>query len=69
MPFEIRPLPGVVVLEGSGVALSDTGWEDTLYRTNPPVAQPCRMRAIPYYTGPMTVWLREQPGVLDLAAR
>lgn len=58
---------GVLVLEAEAVALSDNGWDDTLYRTAPPEVLPCPIRAIPYYTwdlrdaGAMTVWVREQP--------
>jgi uncharacterized protein len=65
--FEPELLGGVVVLEGDATALSDSGWDDTLYRATPPEAQPCRIRAIPYYAwdhrapGPMTVWVHEQP--------
>jgi DUF1680 family protein len=65
--FEPELLGGVVVLEGDARALSDSGWDGTLYRATPPDARPCRLRAIPYYAwdhrapGPMTVWVHEQP--------
>jgi hypothetical protein len=71
--FDAELLGGVVALEGPGVALSDAGWDDTLYRTAAPQAEPCAIRAIPYYAwdhraaGPMTVWVREQPGALEIA--
>jgi DUF1680 family protein len=63
--FDGDALDGVVVVEGEGVALSDAGWEGTLYRTAPPAAEQCAIRAIPYYAwdnreaGTMTVWVRE----------
>lgn len=63
--FDQELFGGVLVLEGQGTSLSDSGWDDTLYRTAPPDAQPCEIRAIPYYTwdsraaGAMTVWVRE----------
>lgn len=68
--FDPNLLGGVVVLEGQGIALSAQGWDDTLYRTEQPAAQPCTIRAIPYYAwdhrtpGPMTVWVREPAAVL-----
>ena len=64
--FDRELLGGVTVLEGQGVALSDNGWDDTLYRTIPPQTQPCAVRAIPYYAwdsrkaGLMMVWVHEQ---------
>lgn len=57
-------LQGVVVVRGTAAALDDAGWEDTLYRPEPPVARPVPITAIPYYAwgnrepGPMRVWLR-----------
>ena len=39
--FDPELLGGVVVLEGRGVALTDAGWEETLYRPTPPAAQSC----------------------------
>lgn len=65
--FEPELLGGVAVVEAAGVALSDAGWDDTLYSASPPAAAPCAIRAIPYAAwdnrapGPMAVWLREQP--------
>jgi DUF1680 family protein len=58
-------LGGVVVLEGTAAALSDAGWEGSLYRTNRPSAEPVALRAIPYFAwdnrtaGAMMVWLPE----------
>ncbi len=63
--FDPELLGGVVVIEGQGAALADAGWEEALYRSNRPAAQPCPISAIPYFLwdnrapGPMTVWLRE----------
>ncbi|HEY0735915.1 MAG TPA: beta-L-arabinofuranosidase domain-containing protein [Herpetosiphonaceae bacterium] len=65
--FDDGLLGGVVVLEGEAVALSASGWDDTLYRTAPPASKPSPIRAIPYYAwsnrgaGAMAVWIREQP--------
>ncbi|HEU5101288.1 MAG TPA: hypothetical protein VFU22_19835 [Roseiflexaceae bacterium] len=65
-------LRSVVVLEGRGVALSDAGWDDTLY--DPADDPAVRHRAIPYYawdnraTGPMTIWMHEQTNAPDSAA-
>jgi uncharacterized protein len=58
-------LGGVTVLEGQGRALADTGWDATLYGTEPPASAPCAIRAVPYYAwanrepGAMEVWIRE----------
>ncbi|HEU4323628.1 MAG TPA: beta-L-arabinofuranosidase domain-containing protein [Roseiflexaceae bacterium] len=63
--FDPQLLGGVVVLEAQAAALAEAGWEDTLYRSAPPAAEPCPIRAIPYFLwdnrapGPMAVWLRE----------
>jgi DUF1680 family protein len=65
--FDPELLGGVTVVEGQGVAISDEGWEGMLYRPGRPAAEPCPIRAIPYFVwdnrepGPMTVWLPEQP--------
>lgn len=66
--FDPDLLEGVVVLEAQAAALSEAGWADALYRGDPPAAEACPVRAIPYAAwdnrapGPMAVWLREQPG-------
>ncbi len=63
--FEPDLLDGLVVVEATGVALSDSGWDDRLYRSEEPALEPIRMRAVPYFAwdnrsaGPMTVWIRE----------
>jgi DUF1680 family protein len=70
--FAPELLGGVVVVEGQGAVLTDAGWEGTLYRSSPPVAQPCPIFAIPYFLwdnrapGPMTVWLHELSAVADV---
>ena len=69
--YDPELLGGVVLLEGQGMALSDDGWNDMLYRKIPPTVKPFTIRAIPYYAwehrtpGPMTVWIREQPATLE----
>ncbi|HEX6291878.1 MAG TPA: beta-L-arabinofuranosidase domain-containing protein [Herpetosiphonaceae bacterium] len=63
--FDAEQLGGVVILEAPGAALSDAGWDATLYRATPPETEPCAIHAIPYVAwdhraaGPMTVWVRE----------
>jgi DUF1680 family protein len=62
--YEADLLGGVVALSGTAAALDDAGWEDTLYRAEPPATRPAELRAIPYYAwdnrapGAMRVWLR-----------
>ncbi|HYN88975.1 MAG TPA: hypothetical protein VER55_10610 [Ardenticatenaceae bacterium] len=54
---------GVTVLAGPALALDTADWDGALYRTEPPAAGPCTIRAIPYYAwdnrGPsaMRVWI------------
>lgn len=58
-------LGGVVVVEGTAVALDDAGWEGALYRAEAPARRPVALRAIPYFAwdnrapGAMLVWLPE----------
>jgi len=65
--FDAGLLGGTNVVSGQGIALSNKGWEDVLYRTAAPTTHKCSVRAIPYYAwdnrgpGKMTVWVREQP--------
>ena len=72
--YDPEMLGGIVLLEGQGMALSNDGWDDMLYRTIPPSAESCAIRAIPYYAwehrtpGPMTVWVREQPAAVEDAS-
>jgi DUF1680 family protein len=62
--YEPDLLGGVVTIGGTAAAADDAGWEDLLYRTSPPSARPCALRAIPYYAwdnrapGAMRVWVR-----------
>jgi DUF1680 family protein len=59
-------LGGVVVIASAARALDATGWDDALYRTEPPTAQPCEIRAIPYFgwdnreQGAMQVWIQSE---------
>jgi DUF1680 family protein len=56
---------GVVTLTASGQRLGDQGWEERLYRTEPPTAKKQKLTALPYYLwnnrerGSMEVWLSE----------
>jgi DUF1680 family protein len=56
---------GIVVLSADATRLTDDGWQDTLYRAEPPAEAPARLTALPYYLwnnrrkGSMTVWLAE----------
>jgi len=61
--IEADLLGGVVALHGTGAALDVAGWEDKLYRPEPPATRPVSITAIPYYAwgnreaGPMRVWI------------
>ena len=72
--FDPGRLAGALVLEGHGVALSDSGWDEALYRNTPPETEACAIYAIPYYAwdnreaGSMTVWLRDQPVAANASA-
>jgi DUF1680 family protein len=63
--YEPSLLGGVVIFHGDALAASMKGWVDNLYRNEPPVFDPFRMTAIPYYAwdnrtpGAMLVWLPE----------
>jgi uncharacterized protein len=52
------------MLETPAQALSDEGWNGMLYRAQPPLSRPARLRAVPYCAwdnrepGDMAVWLR-----------
>ena len=56
---EYRPdfLGGVVVLHGQGRAIEDSGWDDTLYRSQPPAEKTVEVTAVPY-----CVWDNREPG-------
>jgi DUF1680 family protein len=63
---EFKPdlLGGVTVIHGQGKVIDDQGWEDQLYRGEPPVAKEIALTAVPYCVwgnrkpGEMRVWLR-----------
>ncbi|HMO56385.1 MAG TPA: glycoside hydrolase family 127 protein [Roseiflexaceae bacterium] len=63
--YDAELLGGVVVIEGMAAARDQHDWAGMLYRTMPPVLQPCRIRGIPYFAwdnrtpGAMSVWLPE----------
>ncbi|MBZ9854078.1 glycoside hydrolase family 127 protein [Mesorhizobium sp. CA13] len=58
-------LGGVVTLSTAALADTDEGWQNGLYRTDPPAATQTRLTAIPYFAwdnrepGEMLVWLRD----------
>ncbi|MBZ9983181.1 MULTISPECIES: glycoside hydrolase family 127 protein [unclassified Mesorhizobium] len=58
-------LGGVVALSTTALADTDEGWQNGLYRTDPPAARQTRLTAIPYFAwdnrepGEMLVWLRD----------
>ena len=57
-------LGGVDVLRGQGSLIAENGWDDKLYRHEPPATTPLELTAIPYYAwdnrapGEMRVWIR-----------
>lgn len=57
-------LGGVSVLRGKGRVVEESGWEDTLYRTQGPSLNSIDITAIPYYAwdnrapGEMRIWMR-----------
>lgn len=58
-------LGGVVTLSATARADADDGWQDELYRSEPPAKVETRLTAIPYFAwdnrepGEMLVWLRD----------
>ena len=58
-------LGGVVTLSATARADASDGWQDGLYRREPPASVETRLTAIPYYAwdnrepGEMLVWLRD----------
>ncbi|MBZ9871404.1 glycoside hydrolase family 127 protein [Mesorhizobium sp. BR1-1-9] len=58
-------LGGVVTLSATAQADADDGWQDQLYRSDPPATRQTRLTAIPYFAwdnrepGEMLVWLRD----------
>jgi DUF1680 family protein len=59
--FEPNLLGGVAVIAGSALALDDSGWEDTLYRTTPPGTRPITITAVPY-----CAWDNREPGAMEV---
>ena len=57
-------LGGVAVIHGTGCAIEAGGWDETLYRTQPPAEKEIKITAVPYCVwdnrepGEMRVWLR-----------
>jgi DUF1680 family protein len=57
-------LNGVSVLRGKGTVVDESGWENTLYRSQQPSSKRIDITAIPYYAwdnrapGQMRIWLR-----------
>jgi len=60
-------LGGICILRGQGTLVDETGWDDTLYRHEPPLSKPVDITAIPYYAwgnrdpGEMRIWFRTLP--------
>lgn len=56
---------GIVTLAADAIRVEDIGWDDQLYRAEPPAEVPTRLTALPYYLwnnrdkGSMIVWLAE----------
>jgi DUF1680 family protein len=57
-------LNGVSLLRGKGTVVDESGWENTLYRSQQPTSQTIDLTAIPYYAwdnrapGQMRIWIR-----------
>ncbi len=62
--FERDLLGGVTVIKGQAMAVDDSDWAGTLYRSEPVKLKPLEITAIPYYAwdhrapGEMRVWIR-----------
>jgi DUF1680 family protein len=56
---------GIVTLTADATRLQESGWQSTLYRSDPPAEMPTTVTALPYYlwanrgAGSMLVWLPE----------
>jgi len=65
--YEPDLLGGVVSIKADALCADDTGWNDALYRNDPPLTKPCTIKAIPYYAwdnrapGWVSVWMRRAP--------
>lgn len=59
-------VPGVVALRASGTRWSQDGWNDVLYRAEPPREESVSLTAVPYFfwdnrqPGKMRVWLNDR---------
>jgi uncharacterized protein len=57
-------LGGVSMLRGKGRVVDESGWENTLYRTQQPSSNSIDLMTIPYYAwdnrapGEMRIWIR-----------
>jgi DUF1680 family protein len=62
--FQADLLGGTVVIRGKGTLIEERGWEDALYRSEPPLTRGVEVTAVPYCVwdnreaGEMRVWLR-----------
>jgi DUF1680 family protein len=56
---------GIVTLTADATRLQENGWQNTLYRSDPPAETPTTLTALPYYlwanrgAGSMLVWVPE----------
>ena len=63
--YDAGLLGGAAVLEGTALEAEDAGWENALYRTEPPALKKRPFKAIPYHlwanreAGAMAIWLQE----------
>jgi DUF1680 family protein len=61
-------LAGISLLRGKGTIMNESGWENVLYRNQPPSSKSIEITAIPYYAwenrsaGEMRIWLRSKGG-------
>jgi DUF1680 family protein len=61
-------LGGVGILRGKGTVVEQSGWENVLYRNEPPSSRSVDITAIPYYawdnraSGQMRIWLQAAGG-------
>jgi DUF1680 family protein len=70
--FQVEDQPdllgGIHMLRGKGAIVDKSGWEDILYRNQPPSFKSIDITAIPYYAwdnrgpGEMRIWLQARGG-------
>jgi DUF1680 family protein len=64
--FAPQMLGGLTLIQGTAAALVSEDWQDTLYRTTPPITREQKLTALPYYAwghreiGEMLVWIQEE---------